>query len=110
LPKFVIIADRACTPIAYSWLTANGGGDNPNSAIGNQGANLLIANITDTRNWVKSAGYTFPIGNSDAGSYFNNLVLEAVDYGVCSASIAILLHQLTSNTTDGQCPPLVWQR
>lgn len=25
---------------------------------------------------------TIPVGNSDAGSYFNNQVLEAVDYGV----------------------------
>jgi hypothetical protein len=25
---------------------------------------------------------TIPVGNSDAGSYFNTKVLEAVDYGV----------------------------
>jgi len=24
-----------------------------------------------------------PVGNSDAGAYFNNMVLEAVDFGVC---------------------------
>lgn len=28
-------------------------------------------------------GKTIPIGNGEAGYYFNNLVLEAVDYGVC---------------------------
>jgi hypothetical protein len=28
-----------------------------------------------------------PVGNSDAGSYFNNKVLAAIDYGVCSLSL-----------------------
>jgi len=27
-------------------------------------------------------GKTIPVGNSDAGSYFSNKVLESVDYGV----------------------------
>lgn len=26
---------------------------------------------------------TIPVGNADAGSYFNNEILQAVDYGVC---------------------------
>ncbi|KAF9779029.1 glycoside hydrolase [Thelephora terrestris] len=85
-----------------NWLTANGGGDDPNSAIGNQGANLLIVNITDTRNWVKSAGYTFPIGNSDAGSYFNNLVLEAVDYGMAN------VHPWFANVSVQAGPQWTW--
>ena len=89
------ITDRTWFLIACSWLTENGGGDNPNSAIGNQGADLLIANITDTRNWLKTMGLSLPVGNSDAGSYFNNKVLEAVDYGVCSGFIAIYSHLLT---------------
>lgn len=84
---------KCVTPISYthnelilgsfSYLTANGASD-PNSAIGNQGAALLIANITDTRNALKALNLptTVQVGNSDAGSYFNNLVLEVVDYGV----------------------------
>lgn len=68
---------------ALSWLDSNSATD-PNSAIGNQGAALLIANITDTRNQLKALKLpkTLPVGNADAGSYFNNLVLAAVDYGV----------------------------
>lgn len=78
-----------------SWLTQYGGGDDPNGTIGNQGADLLIVNITDTRNLVKSLGLNIPIGNSDAGSYFNNKVLEAVDYGVCLDHVQIALRPLT---------------
>lgn len=68
---------------ALSYLTDNGGSD-PNSALGNQGAALLIANITDTRNQLKALNLpvTLPVGTADAGAYFNTLVLEAVDYGV----------------------------
>ena len=52
--------------------------------MGNQGAQLLIANITDTRNAVQALNLpkTIPIGTADAGSYFNTEVLEAVDYGM----------------------------
>ncbi|KAH6909190.1 glycoside hydrolase superfamily [Coprinopsis sp. MPI-PUGE-AT-0042] len=59
---------------------------NPNSAIGNQGAALLISNITDTRNMLRSMNLhtTIPVGNSDAGSYFNNHVLAAIDYGLAN--------------------------
>lgn len=46
------------------------------------GAQLLIANITDTRNMVTELGLSIPVGTSDAGSYFNNDVLNQVDYGV----------------------------
>lgn len=81
----------SCTPFlgpqylfAHSYLTANGGGDEPNGAIGNAGAQLLIPNITDTRSMISdlNLGKTIPVGNADAGSFFNNEVLEAVDYGV----------------------------
>jgi hypothetical protein len=66
-----------------SYLTAQGS-NNPNSAIGNTGAKILIADIQDTRTTINSMNLPkhIPIGNSDAGSYFNTLVLEAVDYGV----------------------------
>jgi hypothetical protein len=65
-------------------LGSNGGGSDPNSAIGNKGSALLISNITDTRNKLKALNLpkTLPVGNSDAGSYFSTLVLEAIDYGV----------------------------
>lgn len=33
---------------------------------------------------------TIPVGNSDAGSYFNTEVLSAVDYGVCVTSSGVL--------------------
>ncbi|KAH0587828.1 hypothetical protein H2248_006588 [Termitomyces sp. 'cryptogamus'] len=56
----------------------------PNSAIGNEGAAMLIAYIEDTRNMLAglSLPKTMPVGNSDAGSYFNTKVLSSVDYGL----------------------------
>jgi len=67
-----------------NYLTNNGGGEDPNSAVGNKGADQLIVNITDTRNLLKSLGLSVPVGNSDAGSYFNTKVLQAVDYGMAN--------------------------
>ncbi|KAI0760940.1 glycoside hydrolase [Trametes elegans] len=66
-----------------NYLNANGA-DDPNSAVGNQGATLLISNITDTRTAVEALnlGKTLPIGTADAGSYFNTEVLQAVDFGM----------------------------
>jgi len=85
-----------------NYLTENGGGDNPNGAIGNQGADLLIVNITDTRNMLKSLGLSIPVGNSDAGSYFNNKVLEAVDYGMAN------VHPWFGNVTVQAGPQWTW--
>ena len=44
---------------------------------------------------------TIPVGNSDAGSYFNNEVLEAIDYGVSfcfrlKVEFIDILHQLSN--------------
>ncbi|KAH0833086.1 glycoside hydrolase family 17 protein [Lanmaoa asiatica] len=52
--------------------------------ITNAAAAMLIAWIQDTRSMLSSLnlGKTIPVGNADAGSYFNTLVLEAVDYGM----------------------------
>ena len=75
------VCDAYITPCSY--LNANGGTD-PNSAIGDAGAALLIANITDTRTVIDAMklSKTLPIGTADAGAYFNTEVLEAVDYGM----------------------------
>jgi len=37
---------------------------------------------------------TIPVGNSDAGSYFNNKVMLAIDYGVCTFLVHVpyILH------------------
>lgn len=69
-----------------SYLNANGG-TVPDSDVGNAGAKILIADIQDTRNMLQglSLSKTIPVGTSDAGSYFNTQVLEAVDYGVRSS-------------------------
>lgn len=66
-----------------SYLNANGATD-PNGAIGNQGAQLLLANITDAISTLQALNLPkqIPVGTSDAGAYFNNMVLQAVDYGV----------------------------
>jgi len=68
-----------------NWLDSNSATD-PNSAIGNTGAQLLITNITDTRNAI--AALNLPnkvqVGNSEAGSYYNTLVLQAIDFGMAN--------------------------
>ncbi|KAI0342691.1 glycoside hydrolase [Trametopsis cervina] len=72
--------------VILNWLTDNGGGDDPNGAVANVGAQLLLANITDARTTFGGLGLskTIPIGNSDAGSYFSSEVLAAVDYGMAN--------------------------
>jgi hypothetical protein len=49
-----------------------------------KGAQQLISYIQDTRSTLAQMGLggKVPVGNSDAGAYFNTQVLEAVDYGV----------------------------
>ncbi|KAF5342436.1 hypothetical protein D9611_001488 [Ephemerocybe angulata] len=68
-----------------NYLGANGGTE-ANSAVGDQGAALLLADIQDTRDMLTSMNLkkTIPVGNSDAGSYFNTKVLEAIDYGMAN--------------------------
>ncbi|KJA29923.1 glycoside hydrolase family 17 protein [Hypholoma sublateritium FD-334 SS-4] len=69
--------------------------DNPNSAVGDEGAAILLANIADTRSMLAGMNLdkTIPVGNSDAGSYFNTKVLSAVDYGLSN------VHAWFANTT-----------
>jgi len=69
-----------------NYLNDNGGGSDPNSAVGNQGAAILIADIQDTRSMLNnlSLSTTPPVGTSDAGAYFNTRILEAVDYGMAN--------------------------
>ncbi|KAK0491089.1 glycoside hydrolase family 17 protein [Armillaria novae-zelandiae] len=77
-----------------NYLNAHGATD-PNSAVGNTGGEQLVADINDTRSMLNDLklSKTIPVGNSDAGSYFNNLVLEAVDYGLSN------VHPWFANTT-----------
>jgi exo-beta-1,3-glucanase (GH17 family) len=93
-----------------NYLNANGATD-PNSAVGDQGAALLRADIEDTRNMLNSMSLSkhIPVGTSDAGSYFNTLVLQAVEYGVCSPpdECPFLSYILL---IVGQCSSLVRQR
>jgi len=66
-----------------NYLNANGG-TVPDSSVGDAGAAILIANIQDTRNMLTSLGVNVQVGTSDAGSYFNTKVLQAVDYGMAN--------------------------
>ena len=66
----------------FSYVTENGVND-PNSAVGNQGAAILIPFINDTRSMLAAMNLgSMPVGTADAGSYFNTEVLQVVDYGV----------------------------
>ncbi|KXN88617.1 putative glucan endo-1,3-beta-glucosidase btgC [Leucoagaricus sp. SymC.cos] len=66
-----------------NYVTAHGGVD-PNSPTANQGAQILISNIQDTQSWLQAMNLPkhIPIGNADAGSFFNNEVLQIVEYGM----------------------------
>jgi len=87
-----------------NYLNANAGGqDLPNGPIGEQGAQLLISNITDTRNMLQQMGLNIPVGTADAGSYFNNDVLEAVDYGMAN------VHPWFANVSIEQAAGWTWQ-
>ncbi|KAG6900789.1 hypothetical protein C0993_000108 [Termitomyces sp. T159_Od127] len=62
-----------------NYLTANGGAQTPpNSPVGDTGADILIANIKDTRDMLSSMGVSLAVGTADAGSYFNTKVLESM--------------------------------
>jgi len=68
---------------ACSYVTQNGVSD-PNSAVANTGAQILLGNINDTRSVLSGMGVSLQVGNADAGSYFNNEILAAVDYGMAN--------------------------
>lgn len=99
-----------------SYLTDNGGGDAPNGPVGTAGASLLIPNITDARSTLESLNLpkTLPIGTADGGSFFNNQVLQAVDYGVrtsrtCRSRLGDVGRSVNL-VSDGKRPSLVCQR
>ncbi|KAG6817845.1 hypothetical protein H0H87_001677 [Tephrocybe sp. NHM501043] len=77
-----------------NYLSGRGQTD-PNSATGNEGASQLLSYINDTRQMLAglSLSKNIPVGNSDAGSYFNTEVLSAVDYGLSN------VHAWFANTT-----------
>ncbi|KAK7033369.1 glycoside hydrolase family 17 protein [Favolaschia claudopus] len=67
-----------------NYLDANNATD-PNGQVGNAGAAILVANIQDARTMMRGLGLTnVSVGTSDAGSFFNAKVLEAVDYGMAN--------------------------
>ncbi|KAJ7068568.1 glycoside hydrolase [Mycena amicta] len=68
-----------------NYLGDNGGTQqDPNGDVGNAGAALLLTNITDARAMISGLGLKVPVGNADAGSYFNTQILQAVDYGMAN--------------------------
>lgn len=78
-----------------NYVTDNGGATQDiNGPTANAGAQLLISMINDTRSWLQSLNLpkTLPVGTSDAGSYFNDEVLQSVDYGVRVMILVIDLH------------------
>ncbi|KZT19017.1 glycoside hydrolase family 17 protein [Neolentinus lepideus HHB14362 ss-1] len=87
-----------------NYLNANGATD-PNSAVGNQGAALLINDINDTRYMLgnMSLSKTPPVGTAEAGSYFNTLVLQDVDYGMSN------VHPWFANVSIDQSAAWTWE-
>ncbi|KAI6025910.1 glycoside hydrolase family 17 protein [Pisolithus orientalis] len=60
------------------------GQTDPNGSAGQAAAAILIPFINDTRAMLSEMGLNLPVGTADAGSYFNNDVLEVVDYGMAN--------------------------
>jgi len=86
-----------------NYLNENGATD-PNSAVGNTGAALLISNITDTRNVLSSNGFgSVPVGTSDAGAYFNTEVMNAIDYGMAN------VHPWFANVSITEAAGWTWE-
>lgn len=55
-----------------------------NSPAADQGAQILIADIQDTISMLNGMSLSkhIPVGNSDAGAFFNDKVLQSVEYGM----------------------------
>ncbi|KAJ3752493.1 glycoside hydrolase family 17 protein [Lentinula raphanica] len=83
------------------YLDDNGGTD-PNSAVGNAGAEILLGFINDTRSMLSDMSVSLKIGNADAGSYFNDMVLEDVDYGMAN------VHPWFANVSIDQAAGWTW--
>ena len=71
------------------------------------GAQILIANIQDTRQMFASMNLskTIPVGNSDAEAWFNTQVLGAIDYGV--RHLMYPDRRMLMRDVAGQRPPMV---
>ncbi|KAJ7904780.1 glycoside hydrolase [Mycena olivaceomarginata] len=68
-----------------NYLTDNGGSQqDPNGSVGNTGAALLLANITDTISMLSGMNLAIDVGTADAGSYFNTQILSAVKFGMAN--------------------------
>ncbi|KAG7451299.1 glycoside hydrolase family 17 protein [Guyanagaster necrorhizus] len=84
------------------YLDLNGATD-PNGSVGNEGGELLIACINDTKSMLSDLGVDLPVGTADAGSYFNDLVLEQVDYGMAN------VHPWFANVSINQAAGWTWE-
>ena len=82
-----------------NYLTARQSQD-PNGAVGQQGSQILLNYIQDTRTMLSEMNLpkTVQVGNSDAGSFFSTAVLSAVDYGLSN------VHPWFANTTIEAAP------
>jgi len=74
----------------------------PNGAVGNEGAEMLMGFINDTKTMLSNMSVSLPVGNSDAGAYFNTLVLEDVDYGMAN------VHPWFANVSIDQAAGWTW--
>jgi exo-beta-1,3-glucanase (GH17 family) len=83
------------------YLDANDATD-PNGSVGDEGAEILLGFINDSKTMLKNMSVSLPVGNSDAGSYFNNLVLEDVDYGMAN------VHPWFANVSIEQAAGWTW--
>lgn len=60
----------------------NHGAADATGAVGLRASALLREKITDIREMMADLGHpNVPIGSADAGSYFNDDLLEAIDFG-----------------------------
>ncbi|KAL1739825.1 glycoside hydrolase family 17 protein, partial [Schizophyllum fasciatum] len=60
------------------------GTDDVTGTVGTTAAEMLVANITDTRSMLSDIGVSLSVGTADAGAYFNEKLLSKVDYGMAN--------------------------
>ena len=73
--------------IVHSLLACTkAGSTNPNDTAGIEAAQTLKTKVDDIRSMLSgmSLSKKIPVGTADAGSYFNTVILEDVDYAMAN--------------------------
>lgn len=95
------------------YLSDNGGsGQDINGPVANQAADQLIEMLNITKTWWNNLGYnkSMHFCNADAGSYFNEMVVEAFDCLVRKKFFAeiLIIHLIIGQDVE-RAPLFCWR-